>query len=404
MTDTHLTNTRMTDAHADNAGSTRTHSRWLWLMIGLHMLVPTLATVQRLARGGKINNFLIFRSSYYHLISDVDLYAAYPAEHWDFYKYSPTWAMLFAPFAALPIPAGLLLWNLLNAASLAVVIGLLLPARAAAWALLIVFFEALGATQNAQSNGLAAALMIGALIAAERSRLGVGGWAIAAGTSIKLFPISAGIFGLLSPARVKHVLWCMVTGTTLLALPLLVTPLDTLIAQYRSWGAISARDTLSIGQMWIGGIVETYRGALVPHAPIQAFGLVWVLGATWYAARAWHEPVVRRLLLATLLGFATIFNHKGESPTYVIAFAGIGVWWSVLPRARWRDALVLLAFVVGSLGGTELVPRAYRTAYHQGWQLKALTSTLAWIGVQWDLWQAVRRAATGRGERLPDPR
>ena len=30
----------------------------------------------------------------------------YPAEHADFYKYSPTFALLFAPFAFLPLPAG----------------------------------------------------------------------------------------------------------------------------------------------------------------------------------------------------------------------------------------------------------------------------------------------------------
>jgi len=370
--------------------------RWLWLMIGIHLLVPTLATVQRLARDGKINNFLIFRSSYYHLMRGVDLYAAYPAEHFDLYKYSPTWAMLFAPFAALPVPAGLLLWNLLNAASLAIAIGMLLSTREAAWALLIVFFEALGATQNAQSNGLAAALMIGAFIAAERSHLALGGWAVAAGTSIKLFPISAGLFGLLSPHRVRHVLWCLISGAALLALPLLVTPFDTLLMQYRSWGALSAKDALSIGQMWIGGSVETFRGASISHAPIQAVGLAWLLASGWYAARAWHDTTVRRLMLASVLGFATIFNHKGESPTYVIAFAGIGIWWSILPRAGWRNVLVLLAFVVGSLGGTELVPPAYRTAYHQGWQLKAITTTVAWIALQWDVWRSVRRASTAR--------
>ena len=370
--------------------------RWLWLMIGIHLLVPTLATVQRLARDGKINNFLIFRSSYYHLMRGVDLYTAYPAEHFDLYKYSPTWAMLFAPFAALPVPAGLLLWNLLNAASLAIAIGMLLSTREAAWALLIVFFEALGATQNAQSNGLAAALMIGAFIAAERSHLALGGWAVAAGTSIKLFPISAGLFGLLSPHRVRHVLWCLISGAALLALPLLVTPFDTLLMQYRSWGALSAKDALSIGQMWIGGSVETFRGASISHAPIQAVGLAWLLASGWYAARAWHDTTVRRLMLASVLGFATIFNHKGESPTYVIAFAGIGIWWSILPRAGWRNVLVLLAFVVGSLGGTELVPPAYRTAYHQGWQLKAITTTVAWIALQWDVWRSVRRASTAR--------
>jgi len=43
-----------------------------------------------------------------------DLYAPYPNEYWDLYKYSPTFALLMAPLALLPTLAGLAGWNLLN--------------------------------------------------------------------------------------------------------------------------------------------------------------------------------------------------------------------------------------------------------------------------------------------------
>ncbi|MCC6244346.1 MAG: DUF2029 domain-containing protein [Gemmatimonadaceae bacterium] len=365
--------------------------RMLKLAVGVHVLIAALATIQRLVVGSQINNFLIFRGSFFHLLSGQDLYAAYPLEHFDFYKYSPTWALLFAPFALPPVPVGLVLWNVVNAGVLAIAMTRLLPARAAAFALGIVFFEALGAVQNAQSNGLAAALMIFALIASEHAQPRAGAFSIAVGTSIKLFPIGAGLFGVLARPCWRHVGWCVAAGAILLALPLAVTSFDTLLTQYASWRAISARDTLSIEQAWVGGIVETYLGRAVPHGPFQVAGVLWMLASSAYASRAWDHPTVRRLLLASLLGFATIFNHKGESPTYVIAFAGIGIWWSIMPRARWRDVIVLAAFVLGSLGGTDLFPRAYRVAYHHGWQLKALTASLAWVAMQWDLWRTIRR-------------
>src|SRR5438128_8002394 len=64
------------------------------------------------------NNFLIFRQSFDHLIHNMDLYSSQVPEHYDFYKYSPTFATLMAPFALLPVLPGLILWNLLNALAL----------------------------------------------------------------------------------------------------------------------------------------------------------------------------------------------------------------------------------------------------------------------------------------------
>src|SRR5213592_1279867 len=61
------------------------------------------------------NNFVIFRQSFEHLITGQNMYAAFPEEHGDFYKYSPTFALLMAPFYFLPVWLGLIIWNLTGA-------------------------------------------------------------------------------------------------------------------------------------------------------------------------------------------------------------------------------------------------------------------------------------------------
>ena len=61
-----------------------------------------------------MNNFLIFRASFFHLWDGVSLYQLYPSEHHDLFKYSPTFAMLMGLFAWLPKELGGTLWNLLG--------------------------------------------------------------------------------------------------------------------------------------------------------------------------------------------------------------------------------------------------------------------------------------------------
>ena len=64
------------------------------------------------------NNFIIFRQAFVHLVEGRDLYLHFPAEHFDDFLYSPTFAALMAPFAQLPTGVGLVLWDLLCAAIL----------------------------------------------------------------------------------------------------------------------------------------------------------------------------------------------------------------------------------------------------------------------------------------------
>ena len=72
--------------------------RALRVLLALYLATALAVAVQRTLLSHE-NNFIILRSAYDHLIAGKDLYAAYPALHADYFKYSPTFAFLFAPFA-----------------------------------------------------------------------------------------------------------------------------------------------------------------------------------------------------------------------------------------------------------------------------------------------------------------
>jgi hypothetical protein len=353
----------------------------------LAAIIATAISLQQTLGTARSNNYAIFRASFWHLVEGQNLYTFYPAEHFDLFKYPPTFAVLIAPLAELPYGVGLWLWNLANAMLLIGALVSLLPARV--WpALAILTLEFVGAIQNTQSNALVAGLMCVALIAHERQRDGVGGIAAAVGTSVKLFPAISGVFGLYGPRPWRHAVVCAAAAVLLLALPLAVTSVDTLAQQYRWWREVQQADATKVEMAWIGGVLELWTGRALPHVPLQAGGLAWLLFTARRARSTWSDPATRRLLLASLLMFAVVFNHMSESPTFVIAYAGIALWWAALPRERWRDTMVLLVVLLGSVAGSDAVPRDIRIAWHGKTQLKAIVVIVAWIGLQYDLFRA----------------
>lgn len=362
-------------------------------IIALYLALAIVVTIQHTVGKAPVNNFLIFRASFWHLVNGQDIYAWYLKEHWDLFKYSPTCALLFAPFAVLPIGLGLLCWNLLNVGALTFAMLRLLPGRAGVAALLIVLLEAIGSIQVSQSNALVAGLIIMTVLALEEDRVALGATSVILGASIKLFPLTSGIFGLLTPMRWRHVAWCALIGIVFVLLPLLVTSPANLQMQYHSWFVLQAQDNTKTGMAWMGGIIELALHRAIPHWPIQAFGAAVIIASAWFARNSWSDPIVRRLLLASLLIFSVVFNHMAESPSFVIAFAGVGIWWACLPRERWRDAVVLMIVLLGSVGGSDVTPKHFRDEWHRNIQLKAIVTLIGWFALQFDVVRQVRRGA-----------
>ncbi|MFL5605942.1 MAG: glycosyltransferase family 87 protein [Gemmatimonadaceae bacterium] len=349
------------------------------------------------------NNFLIFRAAALHLLREQDLYAAYPAEHFDFYKYSPTFALLFLPFALPPFGVAMLLWNALNAGALYVALGMVLPRRAAVIARSIVFLDMLGSLQNVQSNALVAALIIFAFAAFERRHTLLGSLATAIGTSIKIFPLAAASFAVFHPRKPRVAVALGTSMALLVLLPLLVTPPSVLVAQYQSWHAIESKDALARG-FSVMEMAQLLLRRDWPNWPIQLLGVAALVAPVLMRRERWSEWSFRRLYLCSVLVFCVIFNHQAESPTFVIASAGAAIWFASLQRpSRWEWCLLGFFVVCTVLASSEAMPRAIQRALFDPYRFKTVPCIVLWLELQRRLWGRGRAVSSAVSPSRPAP-
>src|SRR5262249_34466578 len=142
------------------------------------------------------------------LATGENLYQIWPNEHWDQFKYSPTFAAAMWPIAKLPDFVGLCLWNVAGALALLYALRALpLSPQATFIAAWLVFKDQLTSLQNAQSNSLVAALMILTVVCWDRNRPLAAALALACSFYIKIFGIGVAILWIVFPQRTRSLLW-----------------------------------------------------------------------------------------------------------------------------------------------------------------------------------------------------
>ncbi len=311
-----------------------------WL--GVYFLVAAIGTFVCIAR--ECNNFLIFRAAYAHLAGQRILYLPYPREHADLFKYSPTFALLFAPFSRAPFAVALFAWNLLNVMLIHRALTLVMPPAQRLEAIQLAGIGLVTTVDGTQSNGLVAALVVLAFAALERDRIARAAAAIFAGALIKLFPLSACAFALPRRDRARFAVACAAVGVALIALPLLVTDVPTLAAQYRAWWAMGTADATDRGAsiMRLMHLAAGYDG---PNWPIQLGGAGLLILPVLLRPARWADGDFRRTFLASVLVFSVIFNHKAEQASFIIAVTGMAIWYATSPRAPVRSVLTGAVFI-----------------------------------------------------------
>lgn len=328
-------------------------------------------------------NFEIFRTASRHLVSGIDLYAKYPDEHSDRFKYSPTFALLFAPFAWMPWPLALFLWSTLNALVLFVAVERALPGRAGLLAMLCLLLEVLRGMQNAQSNALVAGLVILAFAALERANAWRAAAAVVLGACVKIFPLAALTFAIPRRLALRTGAWALGVGAGLVLLPLLITSPATLAAQYGWWRGVESSDAQ---QRWFSvmELVHRWTGASWPNWPVQLAGTLVLVAPLALRRDRWDDARFRFLYLCSVLLYMVLFNHQAERASYLIAFVGATLWYAGSARERWQSWMYGIAFVTIPLMST-LVPGAlFRTPTATLYRL-AIPALAIWLAVQWEM-------------------
>jgi hypothetical protein len=363
---------------------------WRWGVICLYAATSVGVVVQRGVLGPQHSVFKIFRQSFWHLVAGRNLYAPYPAEQGglpaDLFKYSPTAAFLFAPFAALPYSVGLLAWSLLGALLLYRALTLVLDPRSAILASLLVYPDLLASLQACSSNAQVAALVILAYASLERRQHLRGSIAIVCGAAMKIFPFAALTFALFHPRRWRFAL--IVAGVTIVAfvLPLLVTTPGLLMAQYRWWYAVEHSDALDLAfGLSAMSLVRHWFGGDWPNWPVQLVGTLALLLPLALQRERCRDTEFRVGYLASLLGYAVLFNHQAERSSFVIASAGVAIWCVSAPRGTTAP------LARGLLGAMALVG------------LKTAPLLVVWLVMQAELY-GWRFATTAAADAVADPK
>jgi hypothetical protein len=336
------------------------------------------------------NNYMIFARSFDHLSERQDLYCLFPDQHEDLFKYSPTFAFLMAPLAVLPDLAGLMAWNLLNILILFFALWKFpWPTnRVKGWMCLLVLAEAVTAIQNSQSNALMAGLILFAFLSLEKKQPLWAALFISLTIFIKVFGVVALALFLLYPRKFRSALYTLGWILLLAAFPLAVVPLSELAGLYASWIEMMRTDVGSSLGLSVAGWLQAWFGWESKWLILGiGFGLFFLPFLNY---KSFADPRYKKLLLASALLWMVLFNFKAESPTYVIAVAGVAVWLSTTARTGRDIALATGVLVFTVLSPTELFPAALREHFFQPLMIKVVPCFLVWLRVLFDM-LAMRR-------------
>ncbi len=332
------------------------------------------------------NNYTIFKQSFYHLLDDQDLYSPYPTQHWDIYKYSPAFALLFGVFAILPDILGLSLWNILNVLVIFFAVYYIphLTKTQKAFILLACVIESMTAIQNEQSNGMVAGLIIFAFGLCERKKFFLAALCLVLTVFIKLFGLVAFAMFLFYPGKWRFALYSLATITILLLLPLLVIDLNQLKFLYTSWGQMLSQDHSVSEGLSVMGWLETWFSIFANKVTVALIGAAIFL-LPFLRIRMYNDYFFRLLALASVLVWIVIFNHKAESPTFIIAMSGVSIWFFSSKTSWLNVSLFILSIILTTLSPTDIFPSFLRKGFIEPYVLKVVPCILIWGKIIYDM-------------------
>jgi len=368
-------------------------------IVALYILLALFASIQPLLSGTKTfeddesrrqyiryNNYIIFKSSFHHLNDGKDLYTPHPDDHWDLYKYTPTFAALFAPFAIFPDWVGLNLWNLLNALVFALAIYRLpiFSNTKKGLILIICMIELMTSMQNQQSNGLMAALIILTFGMLEKNRYLLATLCVVLSAYIKLFSVVGMVLFLFYPKKWKLALYSVMWALVLFAVPLLFVSVEQYNFLIHSYLNMLSNDHVTSYGYSVMGWLYSWFGIDSGKGVVVILGAIALL-VPLYKIKCYANQTFRILMLASILIWVVIFNHKAESPTFIIAMAGVALWFMVSKKDILNITLFVCAFVFVSLSPTDIFPRYVKVHLVVPYCLKAVPCIFIWFKIMFNL-------------------
>jgi hypothetical protein len=335
------------------------------------------------------DNYFVYKYGFLNTIHQHTPFGPLRGPSHDLFHYGPVFSLVMAPFALLPDGVGVILWVMFNAWALYIAIKLL-PLKENQYlpVLLICAHELMTSSSNVEINPLIGALIILSFVFIRDKKDFWAALMICIGLFIKLYGIVGLAFFFLSKDKTKFILSMLFWSVVLFVLPMLISSPTYIIQTYHDWyGDLLKKNLTNIGPSLqdisvMGLIRNIFNYQQLSNITVLIPGLL--LFALWYLRVKRYDVIpYQLLLLASTLIFVIIYSSSSESPTYIIAFAGVGIWFMNLDRpvTAFEIGLFVFALILTSLSPSDLFPKYIRVNYIIPYKLKALPCVLIWLKI-----------------------
>ena len=352
-----------------------------------------LATViQNVVIRGRFNNYLIFEGVFNHTLKQLPLFVAYPEEYADMNHYGVFFSAIIAPFALLPSAVGCTLWILTNVAFLFWAIRQLpLSKGVIIGILLIAAHDMYTAAAMQQFNISVIALLVAAFVFVEK---GKSHWAtlfIVIGTLTKLYGIVGLAFFFFAKDKGRFVWSALLWLALLFCLPILYSSPEYVLSQYHDWYiSLSEKNGENMDNSHYNLQNLSFLGFLqrtgIYNNNLVVLAIALFLFALPYLRIGQYKHLRFRLMfLVSVSMFLCLFSTGTENSTYIIAYVGIGIWFTTTPNKNntLKITLLVLAFLA-SLSPTDLF-KPLKEPYIIRYSLRAVPVMLIWLTLIWEM-------------------
>lgn len=361
-------------------------------VLTLYFGLSLFAVVKGVLTGHIQNNYLVYKYNFVNVIHQHTIFGTQPQYH-DLNHYGPVFSLLIAPFAILPDAIGVILWVMFNAWALYKAIQLLPVTEDQRSAMLLICaHELMTSSANVQINPLIGALIIFSFVFIRDKKDLWAALMIMAGTFMKLYGIVGLAFFFFSKDKIKFILSLLFWSIILFVLPMAISSPHYIIKTYHDWYFdLIAKNQENLGPGFqdisvMGMIRRLFHYPQLSNITVLIPGII-LFATSYIRIKSFNDLRYQLLLLSSTLIFVVIFSSSSESPTYIIAFAGVAIWFMNLERpvTNFEIALFVFAFIITSMSPSDLFPRYVKVTYILPYKLKALPCFLIWLKVIYEV-------------------
>ena len=360
----------------------------------IYIIVAAITAFSKYKRGvGGYNNYLIFKGVFYNTLQEKNIFLQYPDLFFDSNHYGVFFSLLIAPFALMPDWLGCILWNVaVTMVFLYAIYKLPFSDRKKSFFAWLCLQEFITAATYFQFNiALTGLLMLSAIYVYERKETKSAS-AILIGTFVKVY----GVVGLSAfffiKNKLRFIISLIVIAILFFLLPMLISSPKFGVQSYFDWYTSLSEKNLSnqvLGNRQDYSLMGVVRRFLQDASISNLVFLIpgFIIFMTPYLRISQYKNLSFQLMiLASTLLFLVLFSSGSESPTYIIAVAGVMIWFLMQKTiSKVNVGILIFVMIFTCFAFSDLFPKSIKEEIFVKYSTKAIPCIVVWFRVMYEL-------------------